>query len=288
MAELVLFVGPGRSGTTWLYENLKAQSVFSVPRSKKEIAYFNNHWEKGDRWFLNHFDFKPNHRYFGEFSTHYFASETVVDRVRQLFPDAKIMITLRSPVERMISVVQYQLRAGVIKSDSDLSKVITDFAFLKPFLYYQNSQNWVDGFGERVKLLDYNLLKVAPEKYWEEVTEHIGPGFKNKDLVIGPVNQTVEYRSKILSLTVNKIRMGLHDRGLNQIVTFMKNSRVVRNIIFRPTNDPGLIANKAELTANLKNALKQSEALELLIKDVTHLKQFSPEFEAYIRELKDI
>ena len=48
-----IVVGPGRSGTSWLFNLLKEHNDILMPKIK-ETEYFNNNFHKGNGWYHSH------------------------------------------------------------------------------------------------------------------------------------------------------------------------------------------------------------------------------------------
>jgi len=112
-------VGAQRSGTTYLYQLLNehpqiemANPVFPEPKFflvdslyKKGLNYYFKHYFKG----------KPNALLRGEKSTSYIESKKVARRLAGNFPDAKIVILLRNPIERAVSNYNFSYQHGLEK-----------------------------------------------------------------------------------------------------------------------------------------------------------------------------
>jgi len=104
-------VGAPRSGTTSLFEYLKqVPEIYLSPR--KEPYYFcrvivpNDHFLKPIRnegEYYQLFDNVKNEKIVGEGSTHYFADPDAARSIHEMSPNAKILISLRDPVERTFS-----------------------------------------------------------------------------------------------------------------------------------------------------------------------------------------
>lgn len=111
-----LIVGPQRTGTTWLAQNIKnhPQIIFSQP---KELFFFNSlpkshpFYTSNDlTWYLKHFEQKwilKNYRDLfykkirGEGTASYAAmSKDSINNVVKLNPDIKVIVMARNPVKR--------------------------------------------------------------------------------------------------------------------------------------------------------------------------------------------
>jgi hypothetical protein len=76
-----------------------------LPPIRKEIRFF-NHIERGLEWYLAHFPPLPQDNgrcVTGEASTSYLCDHQVPQYLYELFPETKLIVILRNPVERAIS-----------------------------------------------------------------------------------------------------------------------------------------------------------------------------------------
>jgi len=128
-----MIVGTQKSGTTSLFHYL-LQSPDILSASKKEIRFFDNHFHKGIEWYRSHFPLntklpffhhlKPRQQTF-DASPSYFIHSQVAQRIHALYPDIKILILLRDPVERTLSHFFYKHPIGktieeVLEKEMDL------------------------------------------------------------------------------------------------------------------------------------------------------------------------
>lgn len=106
-----LIVGAQKAGTTSLYNCLKQHPAI-VPARKKEIHYFSQFYRKGLSWYLEHFPLRESSRLSGEASPFYLFHPQSARRIAETFPEIRIIIILRDPVERAISHYHQQYRRG--------------------------------------------------------------------------------------------------------------------------------------------------------------------------------
>jgi len=114
-----LIVGAQKSGTTSLYEYLSAHPDLYMP-GEKEIEFFSDdeRFEKGIEWYLDYcFVRSTGEPIKGEASTHYMMFDYVPKRIKLHFPDVKLIMLLRNPVDRAYSHYSMAVRRGV-ESDS--------------------------------------------------------------------------------------------------------------------------------------------------------------------------
>lgn len=108
-----IIVGAMKAGTTSLYEYIN-QHPQVLPCAQKEVHFFVHHLEKGLDWYLAHFPhIPPTGGYLtGEASPGYLCN-TVQSKVKETFPEVKLIAVLRNPVERAISHYYHNVKHGI-------------------------------------------------------------------------------------------------------------------------------------------------------------------------------
>ena len=116
-----LIIGAQKCGTTSLYVYLSRHPQI-IPASQKEIHFFDLNYDRGIDWYLSKFPAKINPQRWrseggeailtGESSPYYLFHPSVPQRVKQLFPDIKLIVLLRDPVERTWSHYHHEVRLG--------------------------------------------------------------------------------------------------------------------------------------------------------------------------------
>ncbi|TAF36090.1 MAG: sulfotransferase family protein [Oscillatoriales cyanobacterium] len=99
-----IIIGSQRCGTTSLYTYLAQHPQILTP-IKKEMDFFSWHFDRGIDWYLAHFPPRPAGEQFltGEASPSYFDSLAAPERLYSAFPEVKLIVLLRNPVDRAIS-----------------------------------------------------------------------------------------------------------------------------------------------------------------------------------------
>ncbi|CAN5845011.1 hypothetical protein BH23ACT4_BH23ACT4_15420 [soil metagenome] len=107
-----LIIGGIRCGTTSMIEYLGDHpSVGIPPVGKKELHFFDRHFDRGANWYRSWFPLKGSSRgTSGESSPTYLMEPGVPERVAGLLPDVRLIVMLRDPVERAAS--HFSLRRG--------------------------------------------------------------------------------------------------------------------------------------------------------------------------------
>jgi sulfotransferase family protein len=175
-------VGANRAGTTSLYRHLRSHpDVYMSP--KKEPSYFAfsggseptpPYWDKflhvlalDEEEYGGLFAAARSEAAIGEASTAYLDSSVAAARIRTAVPDARIVMSLRDPVECFESRIR-ALQHWKIHRWDDLDKALRDHEAGKGdnFFYYRYHdpvKRWLDLFGrDRVKIILFDDLVRDP------------------------------------------------------------------------------------------------------------------------------
>ncbi|MCB1959392.1 MAG: hypothetical protein KDE68_02520 [Rhodocyclaceae bacterium] len=128
MSRLPTFLGIGapKCGTTWLAECLLEYPQVCVPEVK-EVVYFSSakKLERGDAWYLAHFDPAGDAKAVGEFSVTYHAGGAdVAARIQALAPEVHVLAVLRDPVERAFSHYRWLCQLGKLDEGTSFAEAM--------------------------------------------------------------------------------------------------------------------------------------------------------------------
>ncbi len=110
-----IIIGAQKCGTSSLFYKLNEHPGILLPKSK-ELHFFDEHFSRGLDWYLSFFTQRRPAESFiaGEASPYYFFHPLVPVRIFQTFPGIKLVLLLRSPVDRAYSQYQHMKREGRI------------------------------------------------------------------------------------------------------------------------------------------------------------------------------
>lgn len=104
-------IGPQRSGSTWLYQQLRNHPEVYMS-DRKEINFFDKNYHKGVDWYKKFFSDSSEKKFLavGEVSPAYLYSEKTPELIYHLLPDVKFISILRNPSHRAFSQYKYAVR----------------------------------------------------------------------------------------------------------------------------------------------------------------------------------
>jgi len=164
-------IGVTKAGTTWVSKMLNAHPEVCMSEPK-EIRYFNyfsphkyKHYYEGRRelflnknynkpfsWYKKHFRHCRGEKIKGEFSPTYLYDEKAAVSIRERFPDIKLIVCLRNPIDRAYS--HYWMDNSYLKREDRVFEVAIQGKniYVEGGYYYKQLQPYLDRF-KRDKIL---------------------------------------------------------------------------------------------------------------------------------------
>lgn len=228
-----LYLGPDKSGSSWLFEVLRNHPDCFVPACK-DVYYFDEHYDKGMDWYLDFFrDARPGVPAMGELSHSYLFSMEAADRIRQDLPGVKLMASLRQPVERCYSHYLYLVSSGLVTSS--FAETIDNRPGLTRSSYYAKSvEGYLERFGaERFKVLFFDDLKMDPRHYASQVYDFLGLSFNEAFDYDKKVREARAARNVYLARLAKHGALMARKLGLVNLVGAVKHGLAAR-LLYRP------------------------------------------------------
>jgi hypothetical protein len=167
-----LAVGPQRTGTTWLHEVMRDH--VGLPRGTKETDFFLKNYSKGLDWYLEYFQGYPPRMPLGEVDPNYFGEDLARERIAKDIPNAKIVVTLRDPVERAYSSYRVMRRDAWTRVGFE-ETVSKNRIIRESSRYAYHLAKWRRSFGiERVLICLYDDLEQRPQKFLDDICDFVG------------------------------------------------------------------------------------------------------------------
>jgi hypothetical protein len=179
--ETIDFIGAGtaRAGSSWISVCLSEhhEILFSDKKSVKEVYFFNqprqrkylpellSSYHRGIEWYVKQFPQPEPGKIRGEFTPLYLQDKVAYKRIKKFFPNVKIIIVLRNPVDRLYSCYWYARTGAMVKVDKSFDKVSQDESFLVEGLFHRHLKKFFDNFpNENIHLVLFDGIKSNPNR----------------------------------------------------------------------------------------------------------------------------
>ncbi|MEO1346523.1 MAG: sulfotransferase [Pseudomonadota bacterium] len=238
-----IFIGPLKSGTTWIDNYLRSRNDVMLPTVTKETFFFDKVYHNGWEWYSDLYgERKPEHKVCVEVAPSYMYKPEAVERIAKDLPDVKVIATLRNPIDRAVAHYFHHLKGG--EPDRGFRWMAENHpSMLKSGLYHHTLTAWVDALGrDRVELIDYDDLNKNAADYVRQIC-----GLLNIDLQIpedsvlnARINERGHPRYRFLAKAVRHGSAKLRLANAHWLVNTMRNPAVLRFVYGpRPAADKG-------------------------------------------------
>ncbi len=231
-----LMVGCSRCGTTWVDKALRDHPEVYLPRNK-QTYFFEDNYDKGIGWYLNHFqNIQPSHRAIGEIAT-YYSQPDLVPLLAEHFPHAKLLMSVRNPVDRAYSF--YQSRAS--KSNwKSVEQAIEEQPneIIERGKYSDQIEAILKHFPEeQFKVVFFDDLKSHPEQFLKSILQFLRVDDSFESSQIGQMVQVTidpRIRRTLKKMGLQPLMDYVSDRPIgDKIRSFLKKSNMRR---YKPIN----------------------------------------------------
>ena len=218
-------VGPFKTGTSWIHDYLINYNQVALPTKVKETFFFDRKFEQGLDWYYSHFTDIAADKKVGEIAPSYFHSMEAPQRIYELNPQCKILVTLREPVSRLVSFYSHMQQRGEVEPKASLAEALSDKKILQnTSLYYFHLCRWIEVFGkDNVEVVFFEKLKQSPDDFAQEILDKLD--LKAEDIsydLSKKVNASqAPVNHKLSKIVYSGVKL-LHDTGLHKIVDYGK------------------------------------------------------------------
>ena len=232
-------VGAARAGTTSLYHYLKANpSVYMSPF--KEPSYFGNYHGYDREKYLKLFDAVANETAIGEATPAYLADPTTPGRIHDIIHNARIIMILRDPVERMFSewFMNVNMRFYETLPLGELIGATTKIdkmrRYIRSGLYTEQVQRYLDTFGaSQVKIIIFEEFIRDPKQIVNDTLRFLGVDLNPFQLGVYEAHNSSSDRSFPKSKFARRL---LRSRK----TTWLARSRLVKPLLEKKVPKPKL------------------------------------------------
>jgi len=231
-APLVDFLGIGvqKAGTTWLHRMLGAHpEVFVAQGDDKDLRFFSSFYDFGFCWYEGYFAEAEQANRRGEISTSYFYSKDAPERVYRYNSEMRLILSLRNPVDRLISHHRHEIRIGHLKGELSLERGIDNNpSYVEQSMYFTQLSRWLEYFPlSRFHIMIFEEVFRDPAKAIRDLYEFLAVDseFVPDELNL-KVNEGRIPRSWLLDQGVALAASSFRRLRLGWVVDKLKNARL--------------------------------------------------------------
>ncbi|MFC3204453.1 sulfotransferase family protein [Alteromonas oceani] len=213
-------IGAQRSGTSWMFECFLEHPEIYMPR--KEMQFFNKRPLSELPEYLS--QFKETDKISGEITPDYLSSREAIDGIAEAFPDIKLIVILRNPVERTRSSHNLYKERGVTSDNTLLEAIENHSAAYEKSLYGEQIEYLFSKINrDNVKIVFFEDLKTDPIGLIQNIFSFIGvdssfvPSAANRNFNASSIGFGSNRIAKTLTLIQNYLFKRSWGRAILQI-----------------------------------------------------------------------
>ena len=257
----IFFIGPGKTGSSWLYKNLLDHPDIKLPKNIKETNFFlDNNFTIQDL-FTSFFDYGKEKKVNLDISNTYIYNEVVANRIFNFEKNSKIVVGFRDPFSRIESAFHFKKRNGEIPQNETLESALMDdkFDLIKTNYYTKLTQPYINNFGlENIFILEFSRIKNNPNKLLIDLFKFLSVKVHiNEKLLNKKINPASSYRIKQLSYLSKPISSTLRKLKFYKVLNYIKTSNFVQNLLFQRLDE-----TREKLSISQKEYILKSPGFE--------------------------
>jgi hypothetical protein len=223
-------IGTRRAGTTWLYHCLREHPEICMS-NVKETFVFHDFLGLGkgrdSSAYEKYFGHCPSGTIKGEFTPHYLFDPATPGLIRQSFPDARLVVSFRNPVDRLESLYyfwKFRGRHDFETFEEFLEK--EEFDARNETRYFSHLQRWLELFPrENILVLVYEDIARDPAAFVRGVYSFLGvdPAFVPES-VGKSINMGKDSKGQVLSRLSYKVIRNIerHELGKKAVTRLLE------------------------------------------------------------------
>lgn len=147
----------------------------------KELRFFDRHYAKGLDWYMSRFPDTNDEQITGEGASIYFGRSLCLHRIKKDLPQAKILVLLRNPVDRLYSHFHHMRKwiPGWKPKYTSFETFLNsareeDNYLIEKGIYVEPLSKWLDAFSRQVMVISSEILLSEPQTICDNVFEWLG------------------------------------------------------------------------------------------------------------------
>lgn len=268
-------IGPQKSATTWVYKCLKAHPEVGCA-SNDSTHYFDMRYSEERDWYESFFRHTSEEQTLIDMTPSYIRSPWVPRRLVKENPDAKIICSLRNPVDRAFSHYWHEKKKDKIAFQFE--EVLDNYdlfsSWIEPGFYAEHLERYLKHFPrEQLLCLPFRLLQEDDEAFLRRILEFIQVDSSFKPSWLGKKANEAGGRRTVTNAVWLRIRGRLRRIGQDSLVESIEEAPVVgRWLRNRDEYERGIKEDvRRELLEICEPEIRRTE--ELLDLDLSHWRE---------------
>lgn len=229
-----IYIGPDKSGSTWLYEIFKQHPQIFIPDAK-DIYFFDRYYYKGFDWYLSFFKGSEGYKAVGEISHDYLFSQKAAQRIYEFFgKKIKLLTILRNPIEKTWSTYLFVQRSGL--TSKSFMEAIKDYPeIIDRSLYGKHLKSYFKIFDKvQIKIFLFDDLEKSPRDFAKNIFKVLNVDFIETLPYEKKVLPASKPRSYFLAKLAKKSANLLRNLGMVNLLGKIKTNELILKLLYKP------------------------------------------------------
>jgi hypothetical protein len=264
-------IGAQRCGTSWLYNCLLEHPDIFMPQ--KEVHYFDKLHKTHDiNWYSALFSQASNTQTSGEITPDYMYLKDCIKEIHKNYPETKLIIILRNPIERSFSAFNLFKSHGRFKNMTFDEALKAEGFLLEQSLYYKQLENVYQYFNKgQVLIKFYEDITDKPLEFYQTVCEFLQIDDRYKPNSLKIIKNSSALSSSQSKFNIPAIQKRIEDSVFKKPFQFFKSTELVNYIKRKVATNK----NKIEIDSSSRNIIVNDikELEKLLEISLTHWRE---------------
>lgn len=210
--KMAVVIGMPRGGTTSLYHIFDGHPRVFTP-FRKETAYFSYNYYKGEAWYKGLYAERADDQPALDISPQYFCDLRSIERMQKLIPNAKIILSMRDPVDWIVSSY---LQTNKFEKKPDFAAFVEHYTVTgaREKLHFRLADGYVEravtafreAFGANMLIYDFEAFRTEPVRVLNAIERFLGvaPYFSQANFQGVKVNSTYQANLRWLTWVLSR------------------------------------------------------------------------------------
>ena len=171
----LFILGVNKAGTSWLYYLFNQHPDIYMSKAK-EHYYFGKEYPENIDGYHKYFPFQDSYKYFGEATPSYYYYPEIAKEIKEYSPEAKLLIIVRDPIQRLLSHYYFRKQTGLIPENVSFEEAVfqLDPELLASSHYEVRLPAFEAIFGpDQLKIVSLEKGKSNLSAFWQELQEYL-------------------------------------------------------------------------------------------------------------------
>ena len=194
-----------------------------VGRQKDKL---NANFDQDISWYLKRFSHAKANQLCGEISPVYLGDHDAPAAIQARYPDVKLLVSLRNPVDRAFSFYKLHRGNSIIDPMSFEKALQEEYVYVKTGLYGEHLARYLEYFDkDQILLVIFERLIAEPDRELNRIYKFLGVEIPTDfDLSKYHTNKTMNMRSTKLHKFAIRFSQWLIGHGFSSVLTWLRNA----------------------------------------------------------------